>query len=267
MTCKYSGCSGITDFVNLSSAPQSNAGSLPTTATVHVLKGCKGVYSASSAWNEYNIVEDAEKFFPLEIVAFEKEKMYVKMGSVFKLTPMIEPSSVPASIYDLIWISSDPSVLYFDQSTQRFMAMKEGTSTVTVTAIDANENMKTAQVTVYVGEGIDPEESGDPQCDAPIVKYTNGNIICVSATDNAVCHYTYKISGEGEGTETGSSTGTALKIEITAYATAEGYRQSKNTVKTFDYVPTGSGLKGDVNGDGKVTMADANEVVNIYLGK
>lgn len=26
-------------------------------------------------------------------------------------------------------------------------------------------------------------------------------------------------------------------------------------------------VKGDVNGDGKVTMADANEVVNIYLGK
>lgn len=26
-------------------------------------------------------------------------------------------------------------------------------------------------------------------------------------------------------------------------------------------------VKGDVNGDGKVTMADANEVVNIVLGK
>lgn len=260
-------CSAIKDFVNLNSSPQSDAGSLPTTATVHVLKGCKSTYSTSSAWKRYNIVEDAGTFFPLETVSFEKDKMYVKTGSVFKLTPMIEPSYPPASFYDLIWLSSDQSVLYLDQNTQRFMAMKEGTVTVTVTAIDANENMKTAQVTVYVGDGIDPEKSGDPQCEAPIVKYTNGNIICISATDNAVCHYTCKIMGESEGEDTGSTAGIPLKIEITAYATAEGYGKSKNTVKTFDYVPAGSGLKGDVNGDGKGTMADANEVVNIVLGK
>ncbi|MBQ0074283.1 MAG: leucine-rich repeat protein [Prevotella sp.] len=263
----FDGCSGILDFINLSSAPQLNAGSLPTTATVHVLNGCKSAYSVSSAWNGYSIVEDAETFFPIESVSFENEKMYVKIGSVFKLTPAIDPSSAPASIYDLIWMSSDPSVLYLDQNTQRFMAMKEGTSTVTVTAIDANDNIKTAQVTVHVGDGIDPEESGDPQCEAPIVKYTNGNIICISATDDAVCHYTYKISGEGEGTDTGSSAGTPMKIEITAYATADGYRQSNDTIKNFDYVPSNSSLKCDVNGDGKLNMEDANIVVNTFLGK
>lgn len=214
------------------------------------------------------IIEDAESLFPLQSVSMEKEKIYVKIDSIFTLTPIVEPSVALTSIYDRIWMTSDPSVLYFDHSTQRFMAMKEGTATVTVTIVDDyNKKKMSASATVYVGDGIDPEESGDPQCDAPIVKYTNGNIICVSATDNAVCHYTCKIMGESEGEDTGSSAGIPLKIEITAYATAEGYRQSKNTVKTFDYIPSGSGLKGDMNGDGVVNMQDANIIVNKYLGK
>ena len=107
-------------------------------------------------------------------------------------------------------------------------------------------------------------------CEKPTIEYTNGKIICKSETVGAVCHYSYTITPttvSGEGTDNGTPKSIGGKIQVTAYATAEGNETSETVTETFDYIPSGSGLKGDVNGDGKVTMQDANEVVNIYLGK
>lgn len=53
-------------------------------------------------------------------------------------------------------------------------------------------------------------------------------------------------------------------ITVTAYATAIGYLRSE----TVEYqLPFNSGLRGDVNQDGEVNVADAIEVANIILEK
>lgn len=106
----------------------------------------------------------------------------------------------------------------------------------------------------------DAEDVGKEKCVAPVVNYSNGKITCNCATANAVCHYTYAIKGEG--TMTGDVD--TKQIEITAYAEAEGFAKSEMVTKTFDYVQP---VNCDINGDGKVTMADANAIVNMVLSK
>ena len=85
----------------------------------------------------------------------------------------------------------------------------------------------------------------------------------IAQTPGARCHYSYRtVYGTGAGDNTGN---TNIQLEITAYATADGYNSSETVTKTFDL--TGGFDNCDVNGDGVVNMEDANIVVNKYLGK
>lgn len=101
-------------------------------------------------------------------------------------------------------------------------------------------------------------------CAKPTIDYANGTIVCKSETQGAECHYTYTIkltSVSGEGTDNGSGI-VGGKITVTAYATADGFEDSEKVTMTFDYKDSGG---CDVNADGKITMEDANIVVNSYL--
>lgn len=151
-------------MTNLSTTPQYTSGNIPTTCTIHVIKGYKDVYMNSSAWSEYNIVEDAV------------------------------------------------------------------------------------------------DNKG--KCKAPTIEYVNGNIICSSETEGAVCHYTVKIVFDGTD---GCITNDSGKIEITAYATANEYENSEEVTETFDYAPA-SGGSADVNGDGSVDIDDVTSVINVICG-
>lgn len=117
-----------------------------------------------------------------------------------------------------------------------------------------------------VEDAIDTED--DPVvkeiCATPVISYSNGKISCISETEGAVCHFSYKYTGEGEGE---NNVNTICQIIITAYATAEGYADSQTVTKSFDLTGGSASDNCDVNGDGVVNMEDANIVVNKYLGK
>ena len=53
--------------------------------------------------------------------------------------------------------------------------------------------------------------------------------------------------------------------KVTVYATKAGYENSD--VATAEFTMSGSGLKGDTNGDGKVDVEDVVKTVNIILGE
>ena len=53
------------------------------------------------------------------------------------------------------------------------------------------------------------------------------------------------------------------KYIITVYAKKDGYLDSEPVSKEIDV----RGLKGDVNGDGEVDIADAVKIVNLVVGK
>lgn len=114
-----------------------------------------------------------------------------------------------------------------------------------------------------IEDAVDPDDKG--ACAAPVISYSNGKIICTSETEGAICHYTYRYIGEGEGENSGNAS--TVRIEITAYATAEGYNSSETVTATFDLTGGSASDNCDVNGDGVVNMEDANIVVNKYLGK
>lgn len=113
-----------------------------------------------------------------------------------------------------------------------------------------------------IEDAIDPEKA---TCATPTIAFANGVIRCSSETPGAACHYSYRtVYGTGAGDNTGN---TNIQLEITAYATAEGYNSSDTVTKTFDLTGASASDNCDVNGDGVVNMEDANIVVNKYLGK
>lgn len=146
---------------------------------------------------------------------------------------------------------------------------------VPTTGSDAFKDSYIDYCTLYVPEGsVESYKTTEPWngfgkivvkiCESPVTKFVNGKITCSSATPHALCHYLYNVTNSSGSGYNGADV--TMKMEISAYATAEGYANSDTVTETFN-LNAGSGLKGDVNGDSKVTMQDANEVMNIYLGK
>lgn len=109
---------------------------------------------------------------------------------------------------------------------------------------------------------IDDEEI--PQCEAPTISYQGGELEFACITEGAQIHYEIGGIQASSGTTQGGKVPVSTHITVTAYATAKGYSRSE----TVEYqLPINPGLRGDINQDGKVTVADATEVANIILEK
>ena len=156
---------------------------------------------------------------------------------------------------DITVLSSEPPTIY------SITFYSHGTLHVLKGCAEAYKSKSYWSYFNIVEDAIDPNIKGT--CAAPVISYSNGKISCTCETEGAVCHYTYKYVGEGNGENNGNVSG---QITITAYATAEDYADSDTVTKTFD-LTGGTSDNCDVNGDGVVNMEDANIVVNKYLGK
>lgn len=102
-----------------------------------------------------------------------------------------------------------------------------------------------------------------PPCATPSVSYENGRLNLACATDGASYHYTIATANNNEGETSASSIAiqAPTQYSVAVYATADGHSHSSTVTTTIDAVAA------DVNHDGKITPADANEVINMYLGK
>jgi hypothetical protein len=101
---------------------------------------------------------------------------------------------------------------------------------------------------------IDDDE--DTKCATPKITNNNGMLTFSCETEGATCHY--KITRTG----TGNSVAMPEEAvhEVTVWATKAGYQDSDIVTTTINL------KKGDVDGNGKVTITDAVKVVNIILG-
>lgn len=99
-------------------------------------------------------------------------------------------------------------------------------------------------------------------CTAPIIILEHGSVKCYSETEGAECHVSYSWAKTNDNNKVVFSP----QLVVSAYATAEGYEDSETTTKVFQ-IGSNNIDNCDVNGDGAVTMDDANIVVNKYLGK
>lgn len=127
---------------NYASVPQSLGSStfdgIPY-PTVHVYKGCKNAYTSTNEWSRCTIIDDIE---PIKITSIESEKKdiecYPYEGT--KVSYSVQPTN--ASIKDLLWTSSDETILHVE-SDGTFVGVNKGDAIVTGKAKDgSNTNIQ-----------------------------------------------------------------------------------------------------------------------------
>lgn len=152
----FSRCSSLTSLTNLCKVPQTGNGNLPTTCTVHVIRGYKDVYKNSIAWSAYNIVDDIDTSVKVSSISLSATSLEVKIGDEFELTATVLPDD--AENKEVEWTSSNPSVVFPIGET--WYASGEGTATITATAKDGSGVSASCTVTV-VSEDEDDNEDTD----------------------------------------------------------------------------------------------------------
>ena len=92
--------------------------------------------------------------------------------------------------------------------------------------------------------------SGPEKCALPVITYKNETLSFSSETPDVVFHYVIT-SADGQ-KNIGSSLNVSGKLLVSVYASKSGYEDSETVESEIDV----RGIKGDLNGDGVVNVAD-----------
>ena len=106
-----------------------------------------------------------------------------------------------------------------------------------------------------------PEVPETIKCATPTILHENGKLSFSCETEGArfVCNF----STPSESYEEGVAVNMPNKLQVSVYAKKEGFENSDVATKEIDLGK--SGLRGDVNNDGQVSMPDAMFIVNKIL--
>ena len=128
--------------------------------------------------------------------------------------------------------------------------------TASISAYKAAEPWKNFKNIVAL-DGSTPETQ---KCATPTISYENGRLTFDCETDDVEFIYNVVpapgVSGKGNDVEIKSM------FTVSVYATKTGYENSEVATKEIS-IEGGSGLKGDVNGDGEVGIGDIISITNI----
>ncbi len=114
--------------------------------------------------------------------------------------------------------------------------------------------------TIVTIEGGDTPET--PQCATPTINIENGKLKFACETEGV--EFVSEITvADGKKYYT-SEINLTTTYKVSVYATKDGYNNSETATKD---IKLSVGEKGDVNGDGKVSITDAVGVVNIILNQ
>lgn len=101
--------------------------------------------------------------------------------------------------------------------------------------------------------------SGPEKCASPVISYKNDILSFTSETPDAVFHYS--IASADAQKNTSSSLNVSGKLLVRVYASKSGYEDSNIVESEIDI----RGIKGDLNGDGEVNVADHVTLLDIIL--
>ena len=103
------------------------------------------------------------------------------------------------------------------------------------------------------------------QCAKPSITVIDGELTFGCETENVTFHTYYNYNGGNGNAESNKVVlvGT-VTCTVTVYASKEGYLDSENASST---VELNVSVKGDVDGDGKVDVADHVELTKIIMGE
>ena len=115
------------------------------------------------------------------------------------------------------------------------------------------------------------------KCTTPTIAYDNGRLVFSCETPGAECVYEVKCADTSSGR--GGEVSLSQTYEIRVHATLEGYQDSDEAVATigwrngrpvmegFSSVTMDNGESCDVNGDGKVDVADIGTIIDTMARK
>lgn len=221
--------------------------------TFHVRKGYREEYEKEGCWSFMcrDIVDDLE----LEYIRLDKESYRVAINR--SVDPVVSYSPKTASAPELVWTSSDESVLYVDPLYGMCRGLKEGIAYVTVAV--KNESHLTATAKIYVGAAKDPVP-----CATPTIALCGDKLHFACCTAGATFTGTYElVMPEGEIPASGTFSGPTFALPslmITVVANAPGHLPSDPAILTLEFG------KGDLNGDGIVSISDLNRLIQQMLG-
>lgn len=109
---------------------------------------------------------------------------------------------------------------------------------------------------VAIKDGDIPET---PKCATPVITYKDGKLSFTCETEGAEFVSTISVGEAGDHYDSEITIGNVYTV--TVYATKPGYDDSEKATLNF----TASGLQGDVNGDGKVDVADHVKLSEIIM--
>ena len=110
--------------------------------------------------------------------------------------------------------------------------------------------------------------SGDhtiPKCSTPTISYVDGKLTFDCETEGVKYVAKVTCTATGDGEYGVSSIPLTTTYKVTVYATKDGYENSDVATKDINVSGGASGLRGDVNNDGTVSMPDAMFIVNKIL--
>ena len=106
----------------------------------------------------------------------------------------------------------------------------------------------------------DPEVK---KCATPTISIVNGELEFSCETKGV--EYVSEVTVADARKNYSSKVSLTGVYKVSVYAMKSGYEDSD--VATAEFTMSGSGLKGDTNGDGKIDVDDVVQTVNIILGE
>ena len=113
---------------------------------------------------------------------------------------------------------------------------------------------------------IEESLDGNNKCAKPTISFADGKLSFNCSTEGV--DYQYTITDDDVKTGKGNDITLGMTYHVTVYATKDGLE--KSDVATMDIVISGSGtptVRGDLNGDGQVNVADHVELTKIIMAQ
>ena len=252
----FSNCSGLTAI---------SIGNSVTSIGNYAFNGCSGLTAITIPHSVTTIGENAfDNCSGLTTVTIPNSVTAIN-NSVFSSCSSLTSVTIPSSV-----TSIGVRAFYLCSSLTSVYCFAES---VPSTAANAFENSSYGSATLYVpAAALEAYQAAEPwssfnsfeaasnQCAPPTIAFDKGQLTFTCETEGV--RYVYSLSTGNITTDSGNVNPLAPILHVSVYAMKDGYVDSYPATLDIDI----SGLKGDTNGDGKITISDAVGIVNIILG-
>lgn len=217
----FAGCDKLQDIYCYHETPVPiKSNTITSFSFVHVPKDCLETYKKVNVWKNFPTMEDVNGH--VESIEFYEKKYSCDNMCAIKPELSIMPSQ-SSELLKQEWSISDNGRGFIDSKTGLFVGINPGNVTISVKVTDKDGKTFTASTEVLVGK----------TCEPPEIYFCAGVICAVSKTPRSSCYFTYRFLDVEDGIGV-HQTQISPKVEVTAYAKAEGYNDSETVTKILD---------------------------------